>query len=201
MGIYSTKSKWQGALRPVVAFCVQKRIHPDVLTVGGLGLSFAAAGALWLAGSNINWLWLVPPCVLLRLVLNLLDGQVARALGLADAWGEVKNEFGDRVADVAVFLGLAFGGYADARLTALALALILCGSYLSILSKALGGARLYNGIFGKGDRMISLAAFTAYPLFSHNLASYNGYLAFAAIAASVTVAQRLRRLHAQQSAR
>ena len=80
----------------MVAFCVQKRIHPDVLTVGGLGLSFAAGGALWLAGSNVNWLWLVPPCVLLRLVLNLLDGQVARAQGLADAWGEVKNEFGDR---------------------------------------------------------------------------------------------------------
>ena len=201
MGIYTTKSKWQGALRPVVAFCVQKHIHPDALTVGGLGLSFAAGGALWLAGSNVNWLWLVPPCVLLRLVLNLLDGQVARAQGLADTWGEVKNEFGDRVADVAVFLGLVFSGYADARLAALALALILCSSYLGVFSKALGGPRLYHGVFGKGDRMISLAIFTLYPIFSGNLVSYNWYLAFAALAATVTIAQRLRRLYAQQPSR
>jgi phosphatidylglycerophosphate synthase len=127
-----------------------------------------------------------------RLLLNLMDGLVAREVGLAGAWGEVKNEFGDRVADVAIFLGLSFGGYVDARLAALALALILCVSYLGILGKVLGGARVYGGIFGKGDRMLSLAVFTLYPLFSGNLASYDWYLAFAALAAAATVVQRLR---------
>jgi hypothetical protein len=50
-------------------------------------------------------------------------------VGPAGAWGEVKNEFGDRVADGAIFLGVGFCGYADARLLALALALILCVPY------------------------------------------------------------------------
>jgi len=195
MGIYSTKSKWQQALRPVVGFCAQHHIHPDLFTYGALLLSFVAALAFLLARAHHAWLWLVLPCVLVRLLLNLMDGLVARQLGLASAWGEAKNEFGDRLADAAIFLGLAFGGYADARLAALALALILCVSYLGILGKALGGPRVYGGIFGKGDRMISLALFTFYPLFSGNLASYNWYLAFAAVAAAVTALQRLRMVY------
>ena len=196
MGIYTTKAAWQRALRPVVGFCVRHRIHPDVFTYAAFAFSALAGLALFRAGASRAWLWLVPVCVLARLGCNLMDGLVARELGLAGAWGEVKNEFGDRLADVVTFLGLGFGGYADARLLALALALILCVSYLGILGKALTGKRIYAGVFGKGDRMISLAVFTVYPLVSGNLASYNWFLAFAALAASVTIAQRLRLLYA-----
>ena len=195
MGIYATKYKWQRTLQPIVAFCVARRIHPDTFTYGAAVLSIVAGWSFFRAGDNYFWLWFVPPCVLLRLLFNLMDGQVARATGLADMWGDVKNEFGDRVADVIIFLGLAFGGYADARLVALALALILCVSYLGILSKAQGGSRLYSGVFGKGDRMISLALFTIYPLFSANLKSYNIYLILAALAAGVTIIQRLRSIY------
>jgi CDP-diacylglycerol--glycerol-3-phosphate 3-phosphatidyltransferase len=134
MGIYATKSRWQRALQPFVAWCVRRRVHPDTFIYAALAVSAAAGTALWLAGSDHRWLWLAPPAVLLRLLLNLMDGQVARALGLASAWGEVKNEFGDRLADMAVFLGLALGGYADARLGAGVLGLVLCASYLGILA-------------------------------------------------------------------
>ena len=195
MGIYATKAKWQKALLPMVKFCIDRRIHPDVFTYSALALSGVAGIAFLIAGDNHLWLWLVPPCVLLRLLLNLMDGQVARASGLADAWGEVKNEFGDRIADTAIFLGLGFSRYADAALVALLLALILMSSYLGIFSKALGGQRLYVGIFGKGDRMISLAVFTLYPALSGNLTSYNLYLGLATLAASVTILQRLRTIY------
>jgi len=195
MGIYSTKSKWQQVFHPFVAFCVRNRVHPDVFTYGALAISFVAAFAFLLAGSDRAWLWLVPPLLILRLLFNLMDGLVARERGLASMWGEVKNEFGDRIADVAIFLGLAFGGYVDTRLAALALALILCVSYLGVLGKPLAGERVYGGIFWKGDRMISLAVFTLYPVLTGNLASYNWYLALAALAATVTIVQRLRIIH------
>ena len=195
MGIYSTKSKWQRLLRPLVGFCVRNRVRPDFFTYGALVLSILAGFALLRAGASQAWLWLVPPCVLLRLLFNLMDGLVARETGLADAWGEVKNEFADRVADVAIFLGLSFGGYVDTRLVALALALILCVSYLGVLAKAVAGRRVYAGIFWKGDRMIWLAVFTLYPLLTRNLASYNWYLAIAVVAATATIVQRLRRIY------
>ena len=191
MGIYATKPKWQKALKPLVAFCVLRGVHPDFFTYGALLLSFIAGMAFYLARENRGYLWLVPPCVLLRLLFNLMDGQIARNMELENSWGEVKNEFGDRIADSIIFLGLAFGGYADARLVALVLALILSVSYLGILSKAISGTRLYKGVFAKGDRMISLALFTFYPLVTANLESFNFYLVFAALAAIVTIIQRL----------
>ena len=197
MGIYSTKTKWQTAIQPIVSACVRHRVHPDAFTYGALGLSGLAAVVLARA-SDAPWLlWLVPVCVLARLLLNLMDGQVARALSVADAWGEVKNEFGDRLADAAIFAGLGLGGYADARLALIAIALILCVSYLGLLGKAIGSARVYGGLFGKGDRMISFAAFTLIPLFSGDLTLYNWYLAFAALAATITIVQRLALLRRQ----
>jgi len=192
VGIYKTKSKWQNSLQPIVDFCVARRIHPNVFTYSALALSLIAALAFYLANSNKNWLWMVTPLVLIRLLLNLMDGQVARALNLADDWGEVKNEFGDRIADAALFIAIGLSGYANAVLAIMALTLILLVSYLGILGKALGGQRVYGGLFGKGDRMVSLAIFTLYPALSGNLASYNYYLIFASIAAFITVIQRLR---------
>ena len=192
MGIYTTKSKWQQALQPVVDFCVRRHIHPNAFTCGALILSLIAALALCFANVNQNWLWVVPPMVLIRLLLNLMDGQVARALNLADDWGEVKNEFGDRIADAAIFVAMGLGGYAKGELALVALTPILLVSYLGILGKASGGQRVYGGLFGKGDRMVSLAVFTLYPAWSGNLASYNYYLIFASIAAFITIIQRLR---------
>jgi phosphatidylglycerophosphate synthase len=196
VGIYTTKSKWQKALQPIVDFCVARRIHPNVFTYSALVLSLSAALALYFANTSKIWLWIVPPLVLIRLLLNLMDGQVARALNLADDWGEVKNEFGDRIADAAIFAAIGLGEYADTRLALITLTLILLVSYLGILGKALGGQRVYGGLFGKGDRMISLAIFTLYPASSGNLASYNYYLIFASVAAFFTVVQRLRMIYA-----
>jgi CDP-diacylglycerol--glycerol-3-phosphate 3-phosphatidyltransferase len=195
VGIYTTKSKWQKALQPVIDFCVARRIHPNVFTYGALVVSLIAALALYFAYANKNWLWIALPCVLIRLLLNLMDGQVARALNLADDWGEAKNEFGDRIADSLIFIAIGLGGYTRTGFALVALVLILLVSYLGILGKALGGQRVYGGVFGKGDRMISLAVFTLYPAISGNLASYNYYLIFASVAAFVTVIQRLRIIH------
>ena len=192
MGIYTTKSKWQRALQPIVNFCVTKRVHPDAFTYGALLFSLIAALALFLAAANKNWLWLVSPSVLIRLLLNLMDGQVARALGVADEWGEVKNEFGDRIADALIFIALGLSGYTQTGYALIALTLILFVSYLGILSKALGGRRVYGGLFGKGDRMLSLAIFTLYPAVTGNLASFNVYFVLAGAAALITIVQRLR---------
>ena len=144
VGIYSTKSKWQRALQPIVDFCVARHVHPNTFTYGAVALSLIAALSLYFAGINKNWLWVVPPCVLVRLLLNLMDGQVARGLNLADDWGEVKNEFGDRIADAMIFAAIGLNKYTETGLALVALALILLVSYLGILGKALGEQRVYG---------------------------------------------------------
>lgn len=195
MGVYSTKSSWQRALRSVVAFCVRKNVPPDAFTFGAMAVSLAAGFAFPLAEAQRAWLWVIPPCTLIRLLFNLMDGLLARERGLADTWGEVKNEFGDRIEDALFFLGLGFSSYVDIRLATLALALILLVSYLGIFGKALTGKRVYVGVFAKGDRMLSLGGFTLYAMLSGNLASYDWYLGFACFAALITIVQRLRTIH------
>lgn len=195
MGVYSTKPKWQQWLQPIVDFSVRAKIHPDYYIYGAILLASIAGYGLMQADENLVWLWAVAACALLRLGFNLMDGLVAREMGIADAWGEVMNEFGDRVADGIIFLGLAFSGYVDIRWMIVALVLISYVSYLGILGKAVGGNRLYNGIFGKGDRMISLSIFCFYILYSKDLEDFNYYLILGVVAAVITIIQRLRKAY------
>lgn len=195
MGIYSTKPKWQQFLRPVIAFSRRIGLSPDFYSYGGIGWAWLAAIALLLAGKNLLWLWLVPLCVLLRLGFNLLDGMLARELGVADALGELKNEFGDRLSDLAIYLGIGLGGYASIQLAFITAAAVFLVSYLGILGKVITGKRIYTGVFGKGDRMLSLAVFCLYPLLSANLRSFDVYLGFSILAAGITIVQRIKEIH------
>ena len=166
MGLYGIKPRFQQALAGVVGFLVRRRVHPDVLTLSAVTLACLGGAALY--GSHwAPWLLLLlPPVALGRTALNALDGLVAAGAGLARPWGEVLNEFCDRLSDVALFTGLAPAPGSDARLGAAALVLMLLSSYLGTLSKAAGGRRQYGGVMGTADRLayLSLASVAAFAL-------------------------------------
>lgn len=159
-GIYSIKPWWQRRLARLEDWLVQRRIHPNLITLAGVG----CAGLLGLAlVASARWHWLalaVLPLAIGRLAANALDGLVARRTGLASAFGEVYNEFGDRVADTAVFVGLALNSAVFAPLAWVTLVLTLLSSYLGIAAKAAGGRRIFGGLLAKADRMIYLAIFS-----------------------------------------
>lgn len=47
MGIYSTKSMWQKALKPIVDLSVRRQIHPDVFTYSAIIISVIGAIGLY----------------------------------------------------------------------------------------------------------------------------------------------------------
>lgn len=196
MGIYSIKPRFQQALRGAELFLVRRRVHPDRLTISALLLSILGAVALY-ASPRASWLLLlIPPLALGRTALNALDGLVARATGLARPWGEVLNEFCDRLADVALFTGVALAPGSNLGLGTAALVMMLLSSYAGTAAKAAGGRRQYGGVMGKADRMIylsaaSVAAFLlpAFPVFSY-------LLVLVLIGLLVTIVQRLRAAYA-----
>jgi archaetidylinositol phosphate synthase len=106
----------------------------------------------------------IPAIAFVRTALNALDGMVATDTGVARSWGEVLNEFSDRLADVFLFAGLALSGLVSAPLAWVATIAVVLSEDIGVLSKAAGGARQYGGIMGKADRMVvmSLAALLAY---------------------------------------
>lgn len=144
------KAATQRALDPLVAH-VLIGIHPNILT--GLGvLSAAAAGVcLWR-----GWYAAAPVFILIRMLLNVADGQVARRTGRASRAGAVWNEFSDRLADIGLFGGAALAAPVGLTLGLAALTAVGLVSYVGILPQALGLTRQYGGVSAKIPRQIAL---------------------------------------------
>ena len=201
LGVYRMKPRFQQGLRGAERWLVGRRVHPDVLTGVALGLAGLAGGALVAGWWMPALLWLVPPLVLARTALNALDGQVARATGRDRPWGAVLNEVGDRLADVALFAGLALAPGADPGLGAVTLVLLLLASYVGTVAQAAGGRRQYGGVMGKADRMlvVGLAAPLAFAL--PGLPVFTYCLALVSAGLVVTIVQRLGATYADLQSR
>ncbi len=167
MGIYKIKPLFQKFLEPITNLLVKHAVSPDLINLGGIVTSVVMVVSFWLAQEAHGWLILSAICVPLRLAMNALDGQVARALEVDDPLGEAKNELSDRLADAITFGGLCFITVIPLYLSIPALVLTLLIGYMGILSKAITGVREYAGIMAKPDRVIVIAiaclltAFTA----------------------------------------
>ena len=196
MGVYSIKPAFQRSLRPIEDVLVERGVHPDLITLSALGISVTGGAALALS-DRCPWLLLAAPAVALtRTALNALDGLVAKRTGRARPWGEVLNEFSDRLADVALLGGLALSASADALLGAAAVVAVLLVSYLGILSKAAGGPRQYGGVMGKADRMLLLSLAGPLALFTNPVVVINSFFAVILVGSLATAAQRGVRTHA-----
>jgi CDP-diacylglycerol--glycerol-3-phosphate 3-phosphatidyltransferase len=190
-GIYAIKPWWQRRLTSVEDILVVHHVHPDLITLVGVGCA-ALMGAALFASAYIPWLILaVAPLAIGRLAANALDGLVARRTSLARPWGEVFNECCDRVADIAVFVGLAFNPFVHAALVWGTLVLILFSSYLGSVSKAAGGKRQFGGLLAKADRMIYMALFS-YVVFFYGSMAWNWLLVAFIPATFFTIVQRTR---------
>jgi CDP-diacylglycerol---glycerol-3-phosphate 3-phosphatidyltransferase len=192
IGIYRVKPAFQRSLRGIEDWLILHRVHPDVLTYAALVLSVVGGAALYLAPEQTWLLGLVPIVAVLRTALNALDGLVAKRTGLARPWGEIINEFCDRLADVALFGAVALAAPSAHLLGASVVVLMLLTSYLAILSKAAGGARQYAGPMGKADRMILLTLFSVLGLFLPMDLTYNALLGVMLAGLLVTLIQRAR---------
>ena len=153
MGIYAIKPAFRSALRPAANALVRARVTPDAVTWAGLAFAVIAGLGVWLGRRGSGWLLLVPAGALMRTIANALDGMVAQARDGGRPLGEVLNETLDRLADVAVFLPIGLVPGVPRLLVAGALAAMLTVSFLGVVVKAAGGARVYAGVMGKPDRM------------------------------------------------
>ena len=125
---------------PVVPALVRAGITPDMVTITGtLG---AVVSAVFLIGTgHLFWgafaVWMF-------VMLDMLDGALARARGGGSVFGAVLDSTGDRAADAAIFGALAwwFSGGGDNRLiVALALVCLVLGvltSYIKARAEGVG---------------------------------------------------------------
>lgn len=200
MGIYSIKPKFQKRLEPLQNWLARRKINPTIINIFGFVSSLIAGLILYISFINTWFLFAIPPLVLLRIVANALDGLVSRKLGMASPFGEVMNEFFDRLSDVVIFLGLAFAPFCHLGLGVITIITILLSSYLGILSKASGGSRQYIGFMGKADRMLYLGFTSICVIFTHNLGLWNYFLGFILGGTLITVLQRFVKIRRELDA-
>ena len=158
MDLYASKGAVNARLLPLVDRLAAAGVTPDQVTLAAIPV--ALLGGACLLGST-TWpalLLLVPVLVVLRLVLNLLDGALARRTGRMHPRGELLNEVTDRIADVAFLAPVAALPGASPVLVLLGVLVGVLASYVGLASKAAGGDRLYRGILSKPGRMALLAA-------------------------------------------
>ena len=158
MNIYSIKSQFQKFLTPLAKFLARKNVHPTRINLWALAISITGGLALFYAEQNLLLLAYIPIMAFARTALNALDGMVARINKVKNQnYGEVLNEFTDRLSDIAIFLGLALAPYTNQTLGLFSITSILLVSYIGILPKAAKAKRQYSGPLGKADRMFYLS--------------------------------------------
>jgi CDP-diacylglycerol--glycerol-3-phosphate 3-phosphatidyltransferase/archaetidylinositol phosphate synthase len=109
------------------------------------GLAVGAAGvACWAFATGRLGLGL--GFVLASVVIDMLDGSVARATGKASAFGMVVDHTTDRYSELLYVFGLCYGGYAPFWLGLLCLFSMLMPSYVRAKVESSGSGRSCQGI-------------------------------------------------------
>ncbi|MFK4070077.1 phosphatidylinositol phosphate synthase [Streptomyces sp. NPDC029674] len=148
-------------LTPFAAFLIRRGVSPDAVTF--IGTAGVVAGALvFFPRGEFFWGTIV---ITLFVFSDLVDGNMARQLGRSSRWGAFLDSTLDRVADSAIFGGLALwyaGSGDDNILCAVSIFCLASGqvvSYTKARGEAIGLPVAVNGLVERAERLvISLVA-------------------------------------------
>ena len=155
MALEKLRNIWEQALVPIVNSL--SRYSPATITwvalpigvLGGLSVLTASQddlGASMLLGGGL--------LITMAMILDGLDGPVARATGRVTRWGDYLDHTFDRLLDATWIICIAGSVFVDDLILGLSAAwLTLLGSYMGTQAQAVAGTRNYRG-FSRADRTI-----------------------------------------------
>lgn len=142
------------AIEPPARLLLRLHISADAVTLGGTVAVVAVALVFIPQG------WFIPAVILVTILAfsDLLDGTMARMAGTSGPWGNFLDATLDRIADGAVFGGLAlYGAFNDQPwITAAAVLALVTGqvtSYAKARAEAVG-ATANVGVAERAERLI-----------------------------------------------
>ena len=149
----------RGTLQPLLEkigkIFVSTGLSPNFWTFVGLMFAFASAIVY---GMGIEFGLIIGGVLLLVSgFFDMIDGQVARITGKTSKKGSYLDSMFDKIAEVAIFLGLLIGGYAEPYLVLLAITLSLLVSYARAKSDALNINLQGIGIGERAERLLVIA--------------------------------------------
>lgn len=185
------RTQWARIIGPVADLLVRSGLSPDAVTWVGTVGTVATAAICFPRG----WLWQGSLILLVFILSDSLDGTMARRSGRSSAWGAFLDSTLDRIADGAIFGGLAlwYAGPGDSMLwCAVAVTALVLGQVTSY-SKARGeslGCEVHGGLAGRADRL-AVGLVGAFVTGLGVPWVLPAGLAFLSVAGAVTVGQRM----------
>lgn len=151
-------------------------------TAVGIGFAFLSAV---IYGIHLQYSFVIGGILLLTSgFFDIVDGQVARITGKTSKKGAFFDSVFDKIAEVAIFLGILIGGYSDGYLVLLAITLSLLVSYTRARAESLGVQLQGIGIGERAERLLVIAII--------GMAGFLNYaVVIVAIIAGITFIQRI----------
>jgi len=153
ISIYNIKPKFQQLLQPVLVKLYAMGVTANGITWSAIVLSFSIGGLFYWKPSGFM-LIILPISLLVRMALNALDGMMARTYNMQSKKGELLNELGDILADIAMFLPLVLLPGLHSLVLFAFVILGVVNEFTGVLAKAINGERRYDGPMGKSDRAL-----------------------------------------------
>ena len=176
ISIYKIKPKFQQLLMPLLKLLRRLGISPNSITVFSILLSFVIAYFFWNTSDNSSYFLIVAFGLLLRMMLNALDGMMARIYNLQSKLGEVLNEVGDIVSDVAIYFPLIIFKPLRMEIAIIFILLSIINEFCGLMAKVISGERRYDGPMGKSDRAFLIGVICIVYYFTNGLDHYMNYI-------------------------
>ena len=173
ISVYKLKPKFQQLLRPLLVWLHQKKVTANLITVVAIVFSFCIGVLFWEASVVPFFFLALPIGLLIRMILNALDGMMAREFGQTSPLGEVLNELGDVVSDVFIFFPLLKYHPESLYLIVVFIVLSVLNEFAGIMGKVLGGQRRYDGPMGKSDRALLVGIYGLISYFGVGITAYS----------------------------
>ncbi len=136
------KTKTQMRLENIMLPLARRiNVNPNLLTFLSIVFTIAAAYYILLSEPAIAAL-----LFLVGVLLDVLDGMVARICHRATKFGAFFDQFADRVNDGAIVIAIILAGYTSVLIGILALFSVILASYMSAVMDSLAGKRIGEAI-------------------------------------------------------
>jgi len=148
---------WTGVFKPIAHLLIRLHVSPDTVTM--VGTAGVVSGALVFFPRGQLFVGVL--VITVFVFSDLIDGYMARTLGVSSKWGAFLDSTLDRVGDGAIFAGIAiylFGPGDDRLLAYVALWTLVMGSvtsYARAKAESLG-MQAKGGIAERSDRLVSV---------------------------------------------
>ena len=130
-------------------------LSPNFWTVVGLIIALSSAVVY---GMGVEFGLIIGGILLLVSgFFDMVDGQVARVTGKTSKKGEYLDSMFDKISEVAIFLGILVGGYAEPYVVLLAITLSLLVSYARAKSDLINIKLQGIGIGERAERLLVIA--------------------------------------------